>query len=148
MSWLIFFLSSLLTTILLVPQKKFKVLWPAGLITMTAIYTIDTTLVSLGAFLYKFPILFVSGLPIFYLLSGFFGGMLLVHFFPSRTWIQLPYILLAAFLFLCLELIMSWVGYFEYGQNWNPVRSFFLNTLGFTIVLSLYYWIMAVSKRV
>ncbi len=147
MAWLIFFLSSLLITLKFVSLKKLKILWSGGLVTMTTIYAIDTTLVSLGAFLYKFPILSVSGLPIFYLLSGFFGGILLVNFFPSKTWLQLPYVLFAASLFLCLELLMSWIEHFEYGQNWNPTRSFFLNALGFTFVLSLYYWIKTISKR-
>lgn len=126
MEWVIFGGVAWVLTMLLVPLKRRKILWPLGLIGMLLIYIIDSTLIGLRAFSYSDGMAKISGLPFFYWLSSFPGGILLGYYCPSEPWPRAIYILLAALFFLALELIMFLLGYFFY-INWTPVNSYILN---------------------
>ena len=117
-----------------------------GLITILFLYIIDSILISLGAYVFHDTLPLLSGLPIFYLLSGFPGGILLVYFYPSTKKSQFPYILLSALLFLFLEIIMYWLKYFQF-INWNILKSYFLNIGGFMALLWIGQWLNATGKE-
>jgi hypothetical protein len=141
MAWIIFFCFSVITVLLLIPIEEFFSLWPAGITGLVMIYIIDWTLVSLGAFSYKYPNTFLSKIPLFYWLSAFFGGILLFHYYPQQQSVQFIYIVFAAVLFLGMELIMYKLEYFYY-NNWNPLKSLILNICGFTVVIRFTEWVM------
>jgi len=130
----------LLLFFLINPFKKWKQLWYAGIIAMILIYAIDSTLIRLGAFSYQFANPLISGLPTLYWLSSFFGGIIMVKYYPQKNAWKLPYIILTSFLLLLLELIMWVFGYFNY-ENWTLINSFFLNISGFIILIWLWNWI-------
>ena len=134
LGWYIFSITAYGILLFTVPWNKYKYLWPIGLISIIILYLIDSTLIKLGAFSYSFPNPFLSGLPTLYLISGFVGGILLVHFLPSKETLQIPYMLLSPLIFLMLEFLMIYLGYFHY-HNWNGLNSYFLNIFGFSIVL-------------
>jgi len=110
-----------------------------GLFTIVLLYLIDSTFIELGAYSYNPLILSFSGISIFYLLSSFPGGILLVYFYPKNKKMQVPYILLTAFIFVLMELIMMWAGCFQY-IHWNTIKSFLLNIFGFTVVIWFAEW--------
>jgi hypothetical protein len=110
-----------------------------GPFSIVILYLIDSTFIELGAFSYSAQILSLSGISIFYLLSSFPGGILLVYYYPKNKKMQVPYILLAAFIFLLMELIMMWAGYFQY-VHWNSLKSYLLDIFGFTVVLWFAEW--------
>lgn len=83
LGWIIFFLTALLLADVLTKFKNFRRLWPMGLATILFLYVIDSTLITLGAYSYRYAIFTLNGIPIFYLLSGFPGGILLAYFYPS-----------------------------------------------------------------
>jgi hypothetical protein len=147
MGWIIFFISSIIVFFLCTPFKKWKYFWLAGIISMIMIYVIDSTLIVLGAFSYSYPNPLIGNLPTLYLLSAFFGGTVLVYYYPQRKILKYPYIILAAFLFVCLELLMNYFGYFSY-QNWTPVNSFILDIFGFVNVIYLWNWINETKVKV
>lgn len=131
----------------LVPGRQWKKLWPAGLIGMTVLYAIDSTLAGLGAFTFNQGSLYLSGVPVFYLLSSFAGGILAVHYYPSPKGWRLPYILLIALLLLLAEAVMIRFGFFQH-LKWSIERSLLLNVLGFTVMIWLSRWtIPAVTER-
>jgi len=139
MGWLAFAGAAWLTGVLLVPIKYWKKLWPLGIAGMIVIFPIDSTLVDLGAFYFSSGIVKISGIPTPYWFSYIPGGILFGYYCPGERWQQFLYILTTAFILLVLELIMLWLGYFHY-LNWNPVKSYFLNVGGFTIILWLAEW--------
>jgi hypothetical protein len=141
MAWIIFFCFSVITIFLLIPFEELPLLCPAGIIGLILCYIIDNTLVSLGAFSYKYPNALLSRIPLFYWLSSFFGGVLLFRFYPLQQSMQFGYIVLASALFLVLELIMYKIHYFFY-HNWNLVKSLALNIFGFTITIRFAEWVM------
>ena len=130
MGWIIFFAGTMAIFLFTGSFKKWSRLWYAGVIAMAELYAIDSTLITLGAFSYQYPCPFIGKLPVFYWLSSFFGGATLAYYYPARKLFRLPYIVLSAFLFLLLELVMHFFGYFNY-HNWTPLRSFFLDIIGF-----------------
>lgn len=146
MGWIIFFISSMLIFFFTKSYKKWSQLLYAGLITMVMIFVIDHTLIHLGAFSYQYPNPLIGKLPTFYWLSSFFGGMILANYYPQRNLMQFPYILLSSFLLLLLELIMYFLGYFNY-HEWSPIKSFFLDVFGITIVIYLWNWINEIRKK-
>jgi hypothetical protein len=140
MGWIYLFLASALLFLLAVPFNRWKhYLW-AGVITMIILYAIDSTFIKLGAFSYHYSSFLIGEIPLLHLLSSFFGGILLVHYYPKKRLMQLPYIIFSSFLFLSLELIMNYFDYITY-NNWSPTYSFFLDISGFIIVIWLFYWI-------
>ena len=145
MVWIIYFLAAVLSAAILTRFRNIKYLWRMGLATILFLYLIDSTLVSLGAYLFNYGNLYIGGVPLFYLLAGFPGGILLAYFYPSKKKFQMPYLLLTIVLFLLLEIIMEWFGFIQYG-NWNSIRSFFLNLGGFMSVLWLGQWLNATGK--
>jgi hypothetical protein len=145
MGWIWLFMISVLIFLLAIPFKKWIYYWPAGVVTMIIIYAIDSTLIKLGAFSYYYPNYIIGKLPLFYWVSSFFAGILLVYYFPKRKIMQFPYILLTAFMFLCLELIMKYFNYITY-HNWSSIYSFFLDISGFIIVIWLFFWISNTFK--
>jgi len=48
-------------------------------------------------------------------------------------------LLLTAFIFVLMELIMMWAGCFQY-IHWNTIKSFLLNIFGFTVVIWFAEW--------
>ncbi|MCT4621300.1 MAG: hypothetical protein N4A62_18155 [Marinisporobacter sp.] len=134
MGWIIMCTIAFLLVLIFIPFNKYKSLYPMGLLSLVILYTIDSTFIELNAFSYSFANSKLSGLPIFYWLSGFASGMLLVYYYPSHKKWKFPYVLLASFLLLFLELIMVKLKYFHYHQ-WNLTKSYFLNIFGFTVVL-------------
>ena len=51
-------------------------LWYAGLIALAALYAIDSTLISLGAFSYQYPNPAINGLPTFYWFKAMYSNPL------------------------------------------------------------------------
>lgn len=146
MEWLVFGGVAWLTGLLLVPIKYWKKLWPLGMAGMMVIFPIDTTLIDLGAIDFSSGAEKIFSLPISYWLSYIPGGILFGYYCPIGRWQKFIYILIVAFVFLIIELIMVWLGYF-YHLNWNPVKSYLLNVGGFTIMLSLAEWLGLVGKE-
>lgn len=136
MIWVVFFIAACLSGIALIPPHQWKTLWPSGIIAAVMIYFIDSTLISLGAYSLSSGMVYISGLPAFYLLSSFFGGAILINYYPNKTKWRFPFILAAAMVFVFMELIMYWLGFFHY-DKWSPVNSYFLNIIGFTSTLWL-----------
>lgn len=145
MIWIIYFVISVIVTAILTKFKNIRRLWIMGLLTILFIYGIDGTLVALGAYSYRDPCSVLSRLPIFYLLSGFPGGILLAYFYPYMKRYQFMYILTASAIFLLLETVIRWLGYIEY-NNWNLVRSYFLDIGSFMAMLWLGQWLDATGK--
>ncbi len=140
MGWLVFGIIAWLTALILVPLRQWKRLWPAGIIAMSVLYAIDSTLVGLGAFQFTNSNVWVSGLPAPYWLGYFPGGVLFAYYCPQIRWWELIYILFMAAILLVMELIMLGLGYFHH-LNWNPVKSYILNVGGFTVTLWLIQWL-------
>ncbi len=136
MMWIIQFIVSIALVILLIPFSQLLFLLPAGLLGMVLSYIIDSTFVYLGAFNYRYPNPFLLRIPLFYWLSSFSGGVLLLHYYPQRQSLQFPYIVLASTLFLASELLMYKLGYFHYGR-WSPFKSLILNIFGFIVTVYL-----------
>jgi len=113
---------------------------------MTVLYTIDSTLVDLGAFAFSPGGGLISGIPIPYWAGSFAGGILFGYFIPGQPQWKPVYILAAAFLFLAAELIMVRLGTFHH-INWNPFKSFLLNVFGFTITLWWAEWLGVIEKN-
>jgi len=103
MGWVIFFVFSVMISILCISFKKWKYYWSAGMITLIILYAIDSTLIELGAFSYRYPNPLIGNLPILYWLSGFFGGAILVYFYPEGKQFQFPYLLNSIFLVFVLR---------------------------------------------
>ncbi|HBV95998.1 MAG: hypothetical protein JL50_05120 [Peptococcaceae bacterium BICA1-7] len=146
MEWLAFGGIAWLTGLLLVPLKNWKKLWPLGIAGMIIVFTIDSTLVSLGAFKFSSSTPEISGIPVPYWLSYIPGGIIFGYYCPNERWLKLVYIAISAFALLVMELIMLWLGYFNY-INWNPAKSFMLNAGGFTIMLWLAEWLGLAGKK-
>lgn len=141
MAWIIFFCISIITVFLLIPLEELPLLCPAGIIGLILGYIIDNALVSLGAFSFKYPNALLSGIPLFYWLSSFSGGVLLFYYYPEKPSMQFGYIVLASVLLLGMELIMYKIHYFFY-HNWNPIKSLVLNIFGFTITIRFVEWVL------
>lgn len=140
MGWVIFFITSILVSLIFIPFKKVKYYWLAGIISMIMIIAIDSTLIRLGAFSYRYPNSIIGKIPTLYWLSSFFGGIIVAYYYPKKKPLQFPYILLSSFIFLCMELVMYFLGYFNY-HNWSLINSFILNIFGFIIVIWLWNWV-------
>jgi hypothetical protein len=146
MAWIIFLLIAFLTAAFAVPFKHWKILWPAGIIGMLVLYCIDRTLIGLGAYSFTGGSPFLSGVPTFYWISGFCGGILIVYFYPVQKRRRIPYLLLGAFLFLMTEFIMNRLGFFHY-LKWDMIHSYLLNLIGLGITLWLSECLGAVGKK-
>lgn len=143
MAWIIFFIVSLLITSFLVPVKILKKIWPAGILGLIVILFIDNALSSLNAFKFHHLWISVLGLPLFYWLSYFTGGIFLAYYRPTNKRWSLVYVLVFSIVYLTPELFFVYLGYFSY-INWNPFKSFFLNMGGFIIFFWLTEWLSSI----
>lgn len=146
MAWIIFIMIAYLTAIISVPLKKWSRIWPAGITALVLTFLIDSTLIGLGAFSYSTSISLPSGVPVFYWVSSFAGGIILAYFYPAKKQWQFPYVLFTSALFLAMELIMNRLGYIHY-IKWNPIQSYFLDVIGFTTTLSMSLWFGAKGAK-
>jgi hypothetical protein len=117
-----------------------------GIATMLFYYVIDSTLIHLGAYSFRNSNSMLGGLPTFYLLAGFPGGIVFAYFYPTTKRFQLSYILLASAILLILELILYWLGYVQY-NNWNPIKSYILYVGGFMAIFWLGQWLNTTGKE-
>ncbi|MTI49802.1 hypothetical protein [Sporosalibacterium faouarense] len=146
MVWLIFAFIVYSAMFLLVPLKKIKRTWFCGLISLIILLIIDNTFINLGAFEYINMKWIIWHIPLFYWLSGFPAGIILFHFYPKKVFWQLPYIVFMTLIFLAIEFLMIWLGYFEH-INWSGINSFVLNICGFIITIWNTQWIMNQLKK-
>jgi len=123
-----------LVLLMVVPAGELKRLWPAALISLAAVYWIDSTLGGLGAFRYSGPGPAISGIPVFYLLSIAPGGIMLAYHYPDGALRRAMFVAGAAFVFLLVEEIMVALQYFHY-LSWSPGRSYVLDVGGLIVVL-------------
>jgi hypothetical protein len=77
LGWIIYFSAAVLIAGVATRFKNIRRIWPVGLATILFLYIIDSTLVNLGAYSFRYPNSLFGGVPILYLLSGFPGGTLL-----------------------------------------------------------------------
>lgn len=134
MIWFILFVLLFITMAIYVPANKIKRLWSAGVLGMIILYVIDSTLIWLGAFSYSYP--YLTGLPIFYLLSAFPTSVLLCNYCPQKEILRLYYILIVSAILLILEYIVNGLGYLQY-IRWNLFRSYMINITLFSTILWL-----------
>lgn len=146
MGWLVFGMAAWITGLVLVPIKYWKKLWPLGIAAMALIFPIDATLIDLGAFKFSQSNIELSGIPVYYWLSYIPGGVLFGYYCPGEKRHKLLYLLISALIFLIMELIMLWLGYFHH-LDWNPVKSYLLNIGGFTVMLWLAEWLGLAGKE-
>ena len=140
MGWILFMIFLWSAALILVPLKHWKKSWPVGIFGMASIYAIDSTLVYLGAFRFWHGGAYLSGLPLYYWVSYFPGGIIFDYFRPRRHIWRLLYILITAAIYLMIELIMIYFGYFQY-VNWNAFMSYQLNVVGFTVSMWFAEWL-------
>lgn len=145
MGWLVLFIAAWLLALTMVPMKEWKRLWPAGVAGLATNYILDSTLIGLEAYSFSLGNPLLSGMPTFYFLSVFAGGVLLAYYYPNQGWWQIIYVMLMAAAFLFIEVVMYKLGYFHY-QLWSPARSYMLNIGGFIVVLWLAQKANAVGK--
>lgn len=145
MAWVFFCITAYLTAFVLVPLKEWKRLWPAGIMGLIVLYLIDGTFIRLGAFSYSPGYAAVCGIPVFYMLSGFAGGIVLAYHYPDRKRPRLFYVFIAAAVFLFMELVMHWLGYFHYIE-WEPLDSYLLDVMGFSALLWLFQCFGAIGR--
>lgn len=146
MGWFIFFICSFLAYLILVRFRQWKVSWYSGVITLVILYCIDAVLIDLGAYGFSPTGPNIGYLPLFYWMSSFFGGNILVYFFPSKKILQLPYIILSSMIFLLSEFIMGTLGYFEH-FHWSYLHSFCLDIMGFISVIWIWQWIHSINSK-
>lgn len=142
---MIFLIFTYIAAFIVVPAKEWKRLWPAGIITCVLLYMIDSTFIRLGAFSYCPGFSITPGIPVLYLVSSIGGGIVLAYLLPERKLWQLAFIFISAAVFLFMELVMHWLGYFQYNE-WRPLNSYFLNVVGFSAVLLLSQCVGAIGK--
>jgi hypothetical protein len=132
--------------LILVPFKHWKKSWPAGIIGMLVVFFLDDTLVYLGAFKFWDGGIYLFGLSLYYWLSYFPGGIIFDYLRPHKHIWRLAYILTFAAVYLMIELVMVYVGYFQY-IKWNAFMSFMLNIVGFTLMMWYVEWLEEGRKK-
>ena len=140
MGWIIFMISVWVSALLIVPLRSWRKSWPVGIFGLACIYVLDNTLAGLGAFKFWHGGIYLSGLPLFYWVSYFPGGILFDYLRPHKHGSRLVYMLIIAAAYLIIELVMVYVGYFQY-VNWNIYRAYLLNLVGFTVSMWFAEWV-------
>lgn len=139
MGWWIFLTAVSAAAAMFVPIREWKRLFLAGIGGLLIILPIDSTLAALGAFRFSFTGPTMLGLPLPYWLSYFPGGILIAHFRPAKRMQRLIYVISAAALYALIELIAIKAGLFHH-LNWNILKAFILNILGFTTFMWYVEW--------
>lgn len=145
MEWLIFLAVNLIIVLTFVPLGQWKRLWPAGLVGVVLLYLIDLLFYGLDTYAYSYGIRYLAGLPLFYLISGFPQSVFLAYLCPSKKQWRFPYILLMAAILWSMELIMFKLGFFQY-HRWNLGKSYLLNIIGLTVLITYSQWLGAVGR--
>jgi surface polysaccharide O-acyltransferase-like enzyme len=123
-----------------VPLKHWKKSWAVGIVAMVVVFSLDNTMEHLGAFKFWYGGIYVYGLPLFYWLCYFPGGIMFDYLRPHKHIWRLAYILIIAAVYLMIELVMVYSGYFQY-VRWNAFMSYLLNVVGFTITMWYAEWL-------
>lgn len=139
MGWVIFMIVVWAVVLAFVPLKQWKKSWTIGITAMVVVFILDNALVYLGAFKYWHGVAYLSGLPFFYWLSYFPGGIMFDRLRPHKHIWRLAYIIISAAAYLMLELVMVYFGYFQY-LNWNVFMALLLNVVGFTMMMWFAEW--------
>jgi len=138
MIWVIYAIVVLTIIILLVKWENFKRLWLAGIIAVVLAVLFDAPLVAGGLYEFHNQGIGFMGLPVFYLISTFGGGIFIVHFYPWGNIAKgLLFYILASVIFMAFEALMDLLGVFEH-ISWSYVNSFFINIAGFIITTYVY----------
>ncbi len=139
MAWLIYMIIVWTVALIFVPLKHWKKSWPVGITAMVIVFILDNTLEHLNAFKFWYGGIYLSGLPLYYWLCYFPGGIIFDYLRPYKHIWRLTYILIVAFVYLLIELVMIYSGYFQY-IKWNAAMSYLLNIVGFTISMWYAEW--------
>lgn len=87
-------------------------MWPVALLAFTVTFVVDVTGVYLNLYRFDHTIIEIGGVPFCYLLSNSAFGILIVHFFPHRRNLNIPYILAVTSVFNGLQDIYVQFSYF------------------------------------
>ncbi len=140
MGWLIFMIVVWTVALAFVPLKHWKKTWPIGIVAMAVVYLLDSAMIYLGAFKFWHGSIYLSGLPLLYWLSYFPGGIIFDYLRPNKHIWRLVYILVIPAVYLMIELVMVYSGYFQY-INWSAFMSYLLNVVGFTLMMWFAEWL-------
>lgn len=146
MVWFLLFAIFFIAALLLIPFKEWKRIYPVGIISIIVALSIDIALTSLNAYSYGKTILNIYGIPIFYSLSAFFYGILLLYYKPKNRLLVTPYILVLAIVLTILEEFTIKLGYIKY-NNWSAFKSIILDVYGFIVVLWIYEQLEIINDK-
>lgn len=126
-----------LLVFILVPFERFKLLWPVMVISILLLFAMNFTFIQLGYYYFTKSVPGVFGVPLFVLVSGAGGGVLLMNWMRRSSFYKILSVLFfSGFLVLATEVLIR-AGAFEMQSGFNQILNFFISIAGLSILVWL-----------
>ena len=122
--------------LLLIPFKRIRVLWPAAVIGLIWLFLVNYAMVSMDYYKFTKYLIQIGGVPLFQVIGGAAGGLLLINWLPRKPFYKIPYLLAFCVLLSISEWIYVQYTAFQY-VKWDAFTSFQSSVAA----LAIYIWV-------
>lgn len=123
---------------ILIKPRRIKELLPIGLIAALILFTTDEILISLRAIKFNQPLLPIAGQPLFHLVWGAGGGILLINYLKEEFSKKLPIILFFGIATVFFEYVAETAGSYTTVREFTFTHDFLIDifSLAFLVWVS------------
>ncbi|ACV64608.1 hypothetical protein Dtox_3915 [Desulfofarcimen acetoxidans DSM 771] len=126
MLWLLVFL--------LIPIQRVKKLWPVAVISFIWLFILEYIFTYLGYYRFVNGFAYIASIPLFHMVGGAAGGILLVNWMQRNPLYKILLISLFSGLLSISEYIMVYFGAFKHLHDFNFLISYVLNIAGLSFL--------------
>ncbi|MDD4237070.1 MAG: hypothetical protein PHT62_00745 [Desulfotomaculaceae bacterium] len=121
----------------LVPFDRFKLLWPVVVIATLLLFAMNFTFIQLGYYHFTKSAPAIFGVPLFVLVGGAGGGVLLMNWMQRNSFYKMLLVLVFSGLLVLATEVFIRTGAFEMQNGFNQILHYFINVAGLSILVWL-----------
>lgn len=119
----------------LIPMERIKELLPVAAISFIWMFILELIFVTLGYYRYTKWIVIIAGVPLFHLVGGAAGGMLLLNWIGKNPLSKVFSVSLFSMLLSASEYVIVHFGAFKHLHDFNYLISFIFNIAGLSFLV-------------
>ncbi|HBV96032.1 MAG: hypothetical protein JL50_05325 [Peptococcaceae bacterium BICA1-7] len=121
----------------LIPIERLKEIWPVAVVGIIWQFIMNYMMIEGGYYRFNSWIVIIAGVPLFHLIGGAGGSILLLNWMKRNPLYNVILVLFFSGLLLLSESIMIRYGAFQYTNGFNSFLSYLQNVAGLSILVWL-----------
>ncbi len=146
MEYLVWAVVMWLLVFILVPLNRLRLLWPVAIVSILLLFVMNFTFIQLGYYHFTKNAPAIAGVPLFVLIGGAGGGILLMNWMQRNSFYKMLLVLLFSGLLVLATEALIRSGAFEMQNGFNQTLHYFINVAGLSILVWLSFAVTGEEK--